>query len=71
MAKKIQKIKKKFKKSTIAHDVTVVCEMHPDYKAVYPPKEDCIVCWKIYASRMHLMVKLLKITLKELKNAQR
>ena len=68
-----KKIKKKTKptKKVIAPIVMMVCKDHEDYRAVYSPKEDCLVCWKIYATRMHLIVKELKIKLKELKNARR
>ena len=51
--------------------VIMVCKDHEDYQAIYPPKTSCLVCWKIYATRMRLMVKALKIELKELKNAKR
>lgn len=30
-----------------------VCKDHPDYKAIYPPRVECKVCWKIwYAKQM-------------------
>lgn len=51
--------------------VLMVCKDHESYKAIYPPKNDCISCWKIYATRMRLVNKALKIELKELKNARR
>ena len=51
--------------------VIILCEKHESYRAVYPPKTDCLICWKIYATRMHSKVKTLKIILKELKSAGR
>lgn len=45
----------------------MTCETHENYKATYAPKTDCLVCWKIYATRMSLIIKALKIELKELK----
>ena len=68
--KKKKKVSKKSGKK-IASIVTLVCKDHEEYKAVYPPKTDCLVCWKIYANRMRRMVKLIKIELMELRNAQR
>lgn len=54
-------------------NVTVIltCKDHDGYKAIYPPKTDCIACWKIYSTRMRLANKVLKIELTELKNARR
>lgn len=68
MAKK--SVKRRSKNST-APIVMMVCEDHKNYRAIYPPKTDCVVCWKIYATRMRLIVKALKMELKELKNARR
>ena len=68
--KKVKKRTKPTKKATIPI-VIIVCKDHEDYRAIYPPKTDCLVCWKIYATRMRLMVKTLKIELKELKNVKR
>lgn len=71
--KKMKKMKKKTKptKKVIAPIVMMVCKDHEDYRAVYSPKEDCLVCWKIYATRMAIKVAVLKTKLKELKNARR
>lgn len=66
-------VKKRSKstKKVIAPVVIMVCEDHKNYKATYPPGTDCLVCWKIYATRMCLEVKRLKMKLKELKNVKR
>ena len=71
------KIKRKMKKVVIPKKtegssyILMTCEDHKDYKAIYPPKVNCLICWKIYATRLRLQVKALKITLKELKNVRR
>ena len=70
--KAVRKTKKQPKK--VNSIVIMVCKTHKKYKATYPPKTDCLVCWKIYATRMRRIVKTLKIELKELKelvNAKR
>ena len=65
--KKAKKAKKGIKLTKkVAPIVIMVCKEHENYKAIYPPKTDCLVCWKIYATRMCLTVKALKIELKEL-----
>jgi len=46
-----------------------MCDKHTTYDAIYPPKVDCIVCWKLYATRLKQVNKKLRKTLKELKNA--
>ena len=51
--------------------IVVVCEDHREYEAIYPPKNDCIICWKIYATRMKLANRKLRKKLKELKNARK
>ena len=51
--------------------IAVVCEDHRDYGAIYPPKNDCIICWKIYATRMKLANKELRKKLKGLKNVRK
>lgn len=25
-----------------------MCDDHPDYKMIYPPKSKCLECWKMY-----------------------
>jgi len=70
MLKKTSKNRKKKTKQKRAI-VLMVCKDHEDYRAIYPPKHECLICWKIYATRMRLMVKELKIVLKELSNARR
>ena len=69
MLKKSSKSRKKKTKSKAI--IVMVCKDHEDYRAIYPPKRDCLICWKIYATRMRLIVKELKIVLKELKDARR
>lgn len=64
----INRKKGKLPKKTI---VLMVCKDHKIYNATYPPKIDCIVCWKIYATSMLLINKALRRKLKELKNAQK
>lgn len=36
------------------------CEEHPKYKVVYPPKDDCLICWKMYATKLLLKLKELQ-----------
>jgi len=48
--------------------VIMMCTSHKKYKAIYPPKTGCIVCWKIYATRMSQMNVELKAKVKELEN---
>ncbi|KKN06482.1 hypothetical protein LCGC14_1076740 [marine sediment metagenome] len=69
----MKKMKKSRKKIKLTKKVIVlmICKKHEEYKATYPPKLDCLVCWKIYATRMQRSNMVLKIKLKELKNAWR
>jgi len=32
--------------------VQLKCADHPKYKATYPPRVECITCWKIYATKL-------------------
>ena len=48
--------------------VILMCKDHKKYKAVHPPKTDCIVCWEIYATRLYQLNKQLKKEVKELKH---
>ena len=59
--------KTKSSKKVIAPIVVMVCKDHPNYRAVYPPKTDCIICWKIYTTRMKSIIKDLKVEIKTLK----
>lgn len=63
-------LKKRVMRS-LSSKVTIGCKDHEDYRAIHPPKEDCLVCWKIYATRMRFMVRNLKVKLKELKDVRR
>lgn len=71
MPKKVARKCTKRNKKIIAPIVIMACRNHKDYKAIYPPKTDCLICWKIYATNLQLKVKMLKVALKELKNAKR
>lgn len=37
--------------------IQMKCEEHPKYKAIYPPKVACLICWKIYATKLQLKLK--------------
>lgn len=65
--KKMVAKKKRSKKTSIS----MKCKDHVNYNAIYPPKTDCIVCWKIYATNMRIKNKELKVELKRLKDAKR
>ena len=38
----------------------MTCKKHPNYKAVYKPKADCLECWKIYAEKLERHVRMLE-----------
>lgn len=59
--------KKKTNKKSSAPLVAMVCKDHEDYRGSYPPKTDCLVCWKIYAARLRFTVKMLKNDLERLR----
>ena len=40
--------------------VTINCSVHPEYKGLREPKTECIICWKIYASRLRIKMKELE-----------
>ena len=40
--------------------VKLVCGDHPKYKAIHPPKAECLVCWKIYSIGLRQKLKNLK-----------
>lgn len=43
------------------------CKLHKKYKAIFPPRSDCIDCWKQYALKQKDLVwKLEKCALKYL-----
>jgi len=42
------------------NQIQMKCEEHPKYKAVYPPKGECLICWKIYATKLQLKLKALQ-----------
>lgn len=71
MLKKKKEIIKRKNKLSKKSTVSMTCKDHVTYNAIYPPKTDCIVCWKIYATRMRLNNKILKVALKELRNVRR
>ncbi len=68
MAKKNMKRTKSVNKKVV---LIMICKDHESYRPVCPPKIDCLVCWKIYVSRMCFIIQELKTDLKELKNVRR
>lgn len=48
-----------------------MCDKHTEYTTVYPPKTNCIVCWKLYATRLKQVNMQLRKDIKELKNAKK
>lgn len=40
--------------------IQMQCEDHPKYKGIYSPKDDCLICWKIFATRLNLKLKELQ-----------
>lgn len=71
MPKKAAKKNIKRTKKIIKPIVVMKCKNHEDYRAIYPPRVDCLICWKIYATSLALKVKAYKIKLRELKNVKR
>jgi hypothetical protein len=33
------------------------CTKHPEYKAIYAPRCNCVDCWKIYAEKLEEKLK--------------
>jgi hypothetical protein len=42
--------------------VKLQCDNHPKYTGINIPREECIICWKIYATNLKLQIKKLKET---------